>query len=90
MGLLRSIDQPEADEVPDQGELVAQLRQAVVSHEQIGQAVGVLIAAYRIPPEQAFAILRSASQTCEHQVEPACPEPGRVRGRAATLRRNRP
>ena len=42
--------------------LISQLSRAISSHEAIGQGVGVLVATYRISPEQAWSILRSASQ----------------------------
>lgn len=42
--------------------LVRQLRRAVSSHELVGQAVGVLLATYRISPDEAWQILRTTSQ----------------------------
>jgi len=40
----------------------ANLQRAVDSHRQIGQAVGILVERYRIPPATAFERLRKASQ----------------------------
>ncbi|MDR6976014.1 hypothetical protein J2X68_002702 [Streptomyces sp. 3330] len=40
----------------------AQLRQAVVSHAVVDQAIGVLIAVHRIPPDAGFEVLREVSQ----------------------------
>ncbi|MEU9439217.1 ANTAR domain-containing protein [Streptomyces sp. NPDC048252] len=40
----------------------AQLRQAVDSHATVDQAIGVLIAAHRIPPDAGFEVLRDSSQ----------------------------
>lgn len=42
--------------------LVGELEAALGSHEEVGQAVGVLVASHHVPPQQAFAILKSASQ----------------------------
>ncbi|MFF5650775.1 ANTAR domain-containing protein [Streptomyces collinus] len=40
----------------------AQLRQAVTSHATVDQAIGVLLAVYRIPPTAGFEVLREVSQ----------------------------
>ena len=40
----------------------ASLKQAIESHRSIGQAVGILVERYRLPPAQAFDRLRQASQ----------------------------
>ena len=40
----------------------ASLKQAIDSHRNIGQAVGILVERYRLPPAQAFDRLRQASQ----------------------------
>jgi ANTAR domain len=40
----------------------AQLRHAVDSHATIDQAIGVLIAAHRLPPTAGFEVLREVSQ----------------------------
>lgn len=40
----------------------AGLKQAIDSHRNIGQAVGILVERYRLPPPQAFDRLRQASQ----------------------------
>jgi hypothetical protein len=40
----------------------AQLRQAIDSHAVVDQAIGVLIATYRIPAAAGFEVLREASQ----------------------------
>jgi hypothetical protein len=39
---------------------VGHLQRAVTSHEEVGHAVGVLVAAHRIPPAQAWDLLRRA------------------------------
>ncbi|MFI9753467.1 ANTAR domain-containing protein [Streptomyces collinus] len=44
-----------------EGEVV-QLRRAVDSHATVDQAIGVLIAVYRIVPEGGFEVLREVSQ----------------------------
>ncbi|MGW1674766.1 ANTAR domain-containing protein [Streptomyces sp. NPDC002324] len=40
----------------------AQLRHAVGSHATVDQAIGVLIAARRLPPDAGFEVLREVSQ----------------------------
>ncbi|MFD8721136.1 ANTAR domain-containing protein [Streptomyces sp. NPDC059629] len=40
----------------------ARLRQAVTSHAVIGQAIGAVLAMGRIPPEEAWRVLRDVSQ----------------------------
>ncbi|MFF4113447.1 ANTAR domain-containing protein [Streptomyces sp. NPDC001714] len=40
----------------------AQLQQAVTSHAVIDQAIGVVVAYGRIPPEEAWRVLRDVSQ----------------------------
>ena len=40
----------------------ASLTLAIDSHRNIGQAVGILVERYRLPPAQAFDRLRQASQ----------------------------
>ncbi|MGW5658060.1 ANTAR domain-containing protein [Streptomyces humi] len=40
----------------------AQLRQAVTSHAVVDQAIGAVVACGRIPPEQAWHVLREVSQ----------------------------
>ncbi|MEU0965977.1 ANTAR domain-containing protein [Streptomyces sp. NPDC005917] len=40
----------------------AQLRQAVTSHAVIDQAIGAVVAYGRIPPEEAWRVLRDVSQ----------------------------
>ncbi|KUN94458.1 hypothetical protein AQJ84_27360 [Streptomyces resistomycificus] len=40
----------------------AQLRQAVDSHATVDQAIGVLVAAHRLPPAAGFELLREVSQ----------------------------
>lgn len=46
----------------EQIELIEQLREALTSRATIDQAIGVLVAQERINPEQAFVLLRRASQ----------------------------
>ncbi|GAA0252560.1 GAF and ANTAR domain-containing protein [Cryptosporangium japonicum] len=46
----------------EQVELIGQLREALTSRATIDQAIGILIARQRISPEEAFALLRRASQ----------------------------
>ncbi|WSQ14971.1 ANTAR domain-containing protein [Streptomyces sp. NBC_01231] len=40
----------------------AQLRYAVDSHALVDQAIGVLVAAHRLPPSAGFEVLREVSQ----------------------------
>ncbi|WP_229914531.1 ANTAR domain-containing protein [Streptomyces capitiformicae] len=40
----------------------AQLQQAVHSHATVDQALGVLIAVHRLPPEEGWEVLRAVSQ----------------------------
>jgi hypothetical protein len=40
----------------------AQLRHAVDSHALVDQAIGVLVAAHRLPPAAGFEVLREVSQ----------------------------
>ena len=42
--------------------LVGHLRSAVASHERVGQAIGVLLTVHKIPPGQAWDLLRRTSQ----------------------------
>ncbi|MFJ9729523.1 ANTAR domain-containing protein [Streptomyces sp. NPDC101209] len=42
----------------------AQLRQAVDSHAQVDQAIGVLTAVWRVPPTSGWNLLREVSQHC--------------------------
>jgi GAF domain-containing protein len=46
----------------EQVETIEQLRQALTSRATIDQAIGVLVARERVTPEQAFVLLRRASQ----------------------------
>jgi hypothetical protein len=46
----------------EEQDLIAQLQVAVKSRQLVGQATGVLIATYRITPEQAWEMLSCASQ----------------------------
>ena len=55
-----AIDRVIAAQRADDGK--ADLQRAVESHERIGQAVGILVERYRIPPDAAFDRLREASQ----------------------------
>ena len=48
--------------------LIGRLRRAISSHEAVGQGVGVLVATYRMSPEQAWSILRSTSQRTNTKV----------------------
>ncbi|MFD3501925.1 ANTAR domain-containing protein [Streptomyces sp. NPDC058676] len=41
---------------------IAQLRHAVDSHATVDQAIGVLVAAHRLPPTAGFEVLREVSQ----------------------------
>lgn len=41
---------------------VAQLKQAVTSHALVDQAIGVVVVLGRIPPEDAWRVLRDVSQ----------------------------
>ncbi|MEV0976203.1 ANTAR domain-containing protein [Streptomyces sp. NPDC049915] len=72
-------------------EEILQLKQAVVSHAVVDQAIGVVIARGRLPPESAWDVLKDVSQhtntklrdVAEHLVQwPRCgwlpPEIGRA------------
>ncbi|MFJ4356122.1 ANTAR domain-containing protein [Streptomyces massasporeus] len=50
------------DEVARLEQENAQLRQAVDSHARIDQAIGVLVAVYRLEPAAGFEVLREVSQ----------------------------
>ena len=52
----------DASHATGEQELIAQLQAAVTSRQLVGQATGVLVATYRIPAEQAWQMLSSASQ----------------------------
>ncbi|WP_394425590.1 ANTAR domain-containing protein [Streptomyces sp. SGAir0957] len=41
---------------------IAQLREAVVSHADVDQAIGVIVARAHLPPEQAWKVLVEISQ----------------------------
>ena len=55
-----AVDRVIAAQRADDGK--ADLQRAVESRERIGQAVGILVERYRIPPDAAFDRLREASQ----------------------------
>lgn len=57
-------DEPDTNALSrqDPGDLIAELQRAVTSHEEIGHAVGVLIAVHRILPAQGWELLRATSQ----------------------------
>ena len=55
------IAQLEADRVADR-EKIANLEIALASARRIGAAIGVIMAGFKVTEEQAFAILRKASQ----------------------------
>jgi hypothetical protein len=40
----------------------ANLEVAIESHRHIGQAIGILVERHRVPPAEAFAMLKRASQ----------------------------
>lgn len=48
--------------------LVGHLQRAVTSHGVVGQAIGVLVAAHRFPPDQAWSLLRRTSQNANIKV----------------------
>ncbi|MGV9892591.1 ANTAR domain-containing protein [Streptomyces sp. NPDC003395] len=50
-----------SERIKELEETVAQLRQAVVSHAVIDQAIGVVIAVGRVPAAQAWDVLRETS-----------------------------
>ena len=56
-----------ADSLADAEREIKQLQQAVESRTVIGQAEGILMERFNIPPDQAFAVLRRVSQ--EHNVK---------------------
>lgn len=81
-------------------EEVEQLKRAVVSHAVVDQAIGVVIARGRLPPEAAWSVLKEVSQhtntklreVAEHIVQwPYCawlpPEIGHALYRALTRTR---
>ncbi|WP_411293597.1 ANTAR domain-containing protein [Streptomyces kunmingensis] len=43
-----------------------QLREAVAAHAEVGQAIGIVVAAAHIPPARAWTVLRKISQR-QHQ-----------------------
>ena len=49
-------------------EQAAQLRQALVTNREIGTAMGVLMATYKLTREQAFDLLRIASQRSNRKI----------------------
>jgi hypothetical protein len=51
-----------AEKVAALQEEVEQLRQAVVSHAVVDQAIGVVVAMSRLGPEQGWEVLRNVSQ----------------------------
>lgn len=57
-----------AAHVEEQSAVAADLRQAMVSRSVIDQALGVVMAQNRCGPEEAFAMLRSASQRRNEKV----------------------
>ncbi|POX52520.1 ANTAR domain-containing protein [Streptomyces sp. Ru71] len=93
--------QDQACDVASLREEIAQLKQAVVSHAVVDQAIGVVIARGRLPPESAWSVLREISQqtntklreVAEHIVQwPYCgwlpPEIGRALAGALARRRH--
>ncbi|MEH0541596.1 ANTAR domain-containing protein [Streptomyces sp. B21-105] len=58
----------------------AQLRRAVDSHATVDQAIGVLVATYRLPPTAEFEVLREVSQhtNIQHQTAHGRGRPDRL------------
>ncbi|ELS50458.1 ANTAR domain-containing protein [Streptomyces sp. ISL-22] len=52
----------EADRILELEEQVDQLKEAVVSHAVVDQAIGMIVALGRLAPEQGWAVLKEVSQ----------------------------
>ncbi|MER6152743.1 ANTAR domain-containing protein [Streptomyces hirsutus] len=52
----------EADRILQLEEEVQQLKEAVVSHAVVDQAIGVVVALGRVSPDQGWTVLREVSQ----------------------------
>jgi hypothetical protein len=64
-----STDQPSLERaLRDAEQRIGDLTRAVISHEIVGQATGILIATYRIDPQVAWSLLRRVSQDCNVKV----------------------
>jgi hypothetical protein len=63
------MDQPSVERALRAAEgRIGDLTHAVISHEIVGQATGILIATYRIDPQTAWSLLRRVSQHCNIKV----------------------
>ncbi|MEG3631470.1 ANTAR domain-containing protein [Streptomyces poriticola] len=51
-----------SDELVELQEQVRQLKEAVVSHAVVDQAIGMIVALGRVAPDQAWAVLKDVSQ----------------------------
>ncbi len=52
----------ETDRIAELEEQVDQLKEAVVSHAVVDQAIGMIVALGRVSPDEGWAILREVSQ----------------------------
>ncbi|MFE0257807.1 ANTAR domain-containing protein [Streptomyces sp. NPDC059010] len=55
-------DENETERILELEEEVGQLKEAVVSHAIVDQAIGMVVALGRVAPDQGWAVLRDVSQ----------------------------
>ncbi|GAA4073628.1 ANTAR domain-containing protein [Streptomyces shaanxiensis] len=55
-------DKSETDRILELEEEVGQLKEAVVSHAVVDQAIGMVVALGRVAPDQGWAVLKEVSQ----------------------------
>ncbi|AZQ39700.1 ANTAR domain-containing protein [Streptomyces cyaneochromogenes] len=55
-------DKSETDRILELEEEVGQLKEAVVSHAVVDQAIGMVVALGRVAPDQGWAVLKDVSQ----------------------------
>lgn len=56
------VDKSETDRILELEEEVDQLKEAVVSHAVVDQAIGMVVALGRVAPDQGWAVLKDVSQ----------------------------
>ncbi|MGW6911630.1 ANTAR domain-containing protein [Streptomyces sp. NPDC054940] len=56
------VDKSETDRILELEEEVGQLKEAVVSHAVVDQAIGMVVALGRVAPDQGWAVLKDVSQ----------------------------
>ncbi|MFG2556019.1 ANTAR domain-containing protein [Streptomyces sp. NPDC048581] len=56
------VDRSETDRILELEEEVGQLKEAVVSHAVVDQAIGMIVALGRVAPDQGWAVLKDVSQ----------------------------